>query len=155
WGECPALPRPGYTAEYLAGSWAVLRDVLVGVVLDDPVSALATLTRVPGHQMARGALVGALVDLDLRAAGRSLVAALAGGEPTAPTVRSRAVIGIHDTDAGLEAAVAAALEVGPRSIKLKIGPPHDVEAVRTVRRGWPELPLAVDANGSYPDAGAA
>lgn len=155
WGECPALPQPGYTAEYLDGCWAILRDVLVPMAIDRPEDALERLARVPGHQMARAALVGALVDLDLRARGVSLAAALADGAQHAAQVASNAVIGIHDTPADLEAAVDESLRAGHRSVKLKIDPLHDADAVRTVRRAWPGLPLAVDANGSYPDADAA
>ena len=29
WGECPALPDPGYFYEYTAGAWAMLCDVLI------------------------------------------------------------------------------------------------------------------------------
>lgn len=155
WGECSALPRPGYTAEYLDGCWALLRDLLVPAVVADPIGALAYLSGFTGHPMARSALVGALIDLDLRAQGRSLTAVLADGGPTATRVSSNAVIGIHDAPGDLETAVHRALAAGHRSIKLKIDPLHDVAAVRTVRRQWPDLPLAVDANGSYPDADAA
>ena len=155
WGECPAFPSPGYTAEYLAGAWAVSRDVLVPMVLADPVGALEALDRLPGHQMARSALVGALIDLDLRARGRSLSDALAGGGPVRSWVASTAVVGMHDAPGDLEAAVAAALELGHEHVKLKIDPEHDLAAVETVRRIWPDVPLAVDANGSYPDARAA
>lgn len=155
WGECSALPRPGYTSEYLDGCWALLRDVLVPSVVEDPHAALEHLAAVPGHPMARSALVGALVDLDLRAQGRSLASALAEGAPTAARVPSNAVIGIHDDLGALEASVDRALAAGHRSVKLKIDPSHDAVPLRALRRGWPDLALSVDANGSYPDADAA
>ncbi len=152
WGECSALARPGYTPEYLDGCWQVLRDHLVPATVADPVGALEFLAGVPGHSQARSALAGALVDLTLRAEGRSLATALAAGAPTAERVESRAVIGLHPDPGDLEAAVAAALAASHRSIKLKIDPSGGVAAVRTVRAQWPELPLAVDANGSFADA---
>jgi O-succinylbenzoate synthase len=155
WGECSALPRPGYTPEYLDGCWALLREILVPSVVAEPHTALEQLAAVPGHPMARSALVGALVDLDLRAQGRSLASVLAEGGPTAARVPSNAVIGIHDDLGELEAAVDRAVAAGHRSVKLKIDPRHDVVPLRAVRRAWPELPLAVDANGSYPDADTA
>ncbi len=155
WGECPALPRPGYSAEYLDGAWAVLRDVLVPLALDDPAAALSSLDAVPGHQMARAGLVGALIDLDQRAAGRSLGEALAGGAAVADRVASNAVIGIHDTPDELLAAVADARARGHRSVTLKIAPGDDRVPVRIVRDAWPDLVLSVDANGSYPDADVA
>ncbi|HET8931628.1 MAG TPA: o-succinylbenzoate synthase [Acidimicrobiales bacterium] len=152
WGECSALPTPGYTPEYLGGCWSLLRDILVPEVVADPIEALAYLTAFPGHPMARSALIGALIDLDLRAGGRSLATALADGGAPAPQVRSTAVVGMHDDPADLEAAVERALAAGHQSVKLKIDPLHDVVAVQTVRRQWPDLPLAVDANASYGDA---
>lgn len=155
WGECSALPRPGYTAEYLDGCWALMRNVLVPTVLADPVGALGNLSAVPGNQMARSALVGALVDLDLRARGRSLASLLAQGAPTAARVPSNAVVGMQDDLGDLEASVDAALTAGHRSVKLKIDPLHDREPVAAVRRAWPDLALSVDANGSYPDADTA
>lgn len=155
WGECSALPTPGYTPEYLSGCWSLLRDILVPEVIADPIGALVYLSEFPGHQMARSALIGALVDLDLRAGGRSLAAALSEGGSSASRVPSNAVIGIHDDLGDLEAAVRLALVAGHQSVKLKIDPLHDVAAVQAVRRQWPDLPLAVDANGSYADADAA
>lgn len=155
WGECPALPRPGYSAEYLEGCWTALRSVFVPMVTADPVGAPAALSSGPGHEMARGALIGALADLSLRSAGRSLAAALADDTGPATRVVSNAVVGIHDDPGELESAVDRALRAGHRGVKLKIDPAHGVDAVRTVRRVWPELDLSIDANGSYPDAEAA
>ncbi len=155
WGECPALARPGYTPEYLAGCWTLLGEVLGPTVVADPPGALAYLEGVPGHPMARASLIGALIDLDLRVRGRSLADALADGRPHRATVHSNAVIGIQDEPADLEAAVAAALDAGHASVKLKIRPGNDVDAVRTVRSLWPDLTLAVDANASYEDAESA
>lgn len=155
WGECPALARPGYTPEYLDGAWMVLRDVLVPRVLSDPASALAALEDFPGHQMARAGLVGALIDLGQRAEGRSLATVLGDAGGVATTVASNAVVGIHDRPGDLEAAVAAAVSAGHRSVTLKIDPRHDREQVHLVRATWPTLPISVDANGSYPDADSA
>ncbi|MBS1846807.1 MAG: o-succinylbenzoate synthase [Actinobacteria bacterium] len=157
WGECPAMPSPGYTAEYLEGCWGVLCEVLVPLVIAEPAEALERLARVPGNQMARHSLIGALVDLDLRARGVSLASALAtaGGSAAAERVESTAVIGITDSLSQLEEAVGRAVETGHRSVKLKIDPRHDVEPVRATTRNWPDVTLAVDANGSYPDADTA
>lgn len=155
WGECPALPRPGYTPEYLQGAWTILRDVLVPAVVATPHAALEILDAVPGHQMARAGLVGALIDLDQRVAGRSLARALAGDGPVAARVESNAVIGIHDDDDGLRLAVDSARRAGHRSVTLKVDPAGALRAVRVVREAWPDLALSIDANGSFPDADTA
>lgn len=155
WGECPALPRPGYVAEYLDGCWAVLVGVFVPALVDAPDPGLDYLAGAPGHAMARGALLDALVDRDLRIQGRSLADALGEGRPRAATVRSNAVVGIHETLGALEVAVERALAAGHRSVKLKIEPGRDVDAARAIRNLWPELTIAVDANASYGDARSA
>src|SRR6056297_365335 len=50
------------------------------------------------------------------------------------------------------ARVAAAFELGHRSVKLKIRPGADLDPVRAVRTAFPDLSVAADANGSYADA---
>lgn len=155
WSECSALARPGYTAEYLAGCWLVLTEVLVPMVLADPTNAVVAMGQVVGHPMAKSALVSALIDLDLRTRGRSLTSALADGAPVRSRVPSNAVIGLHDDLDGLVSTVAAALEAGHATVKLKIDPDHDAPSVRAVRKVWPDLGIAVDANGSYANADAA
>lgn len=155
WGECPALARPGYTAEYLAGCWLLLTEVLVPMVLADPTDAVGAMAQVAGHPMAKSALVGAMIDLDLRVRGRSLTAALADGAPVRNRVPSNAVIGLHDDLDELVATVDRALAAGHASVKLKVDPDHDVQPVRAIRQAWPELTLAVDANGSYANADVA
>ena len=126
WGECSALARPGYTAEYLDGCWLLLTEVLVPLVLADPANAVAAMGGVIGHPMAKSALVGAMIDLDLRVRGRSLSTALADGAPVRDRVPSNAVIGLHDDLDEVVAAVAAALDAGHATVKLKIYPDHDV-----------------------------
>lgn len=155
WGECAALARPTYTSEYLAGCWLVLTETLVPLVLAEPADAVRALGAVAGHPMAKAALVGAMIDYDLRDRGRSLAAALADGAPVRDRVPSNAVIGLHDDLDELVASVAAALDAGHATVKLKIDPAHDVQSVRSVHREWPELSLAVDANGSYANADVA
>lgn len=155
WGECAALAQPGYTAEYLDGCWLLLTEVLVPAVIADPTAAHEVMGRIVGHPMAKAAVVGALIDLDLRARGRALSEALADGAPVRERVPSTAVVGLYDDLDALVARVAEAIEIGHRSVKLKIAPGNDARVVRVIRQTWPDLPLAVDANGSYANADVA
>ena len=152
WGECAALARPGYTSEYLAGCRQVLLDVLIPAVLDAPGELTTALAGVAGHQMAKAALLGALIDLDLRSRGRSLAAALADDGAVRRAVPSTAVVGVVDDLDELVASVGAAVHAGHRSVKLKVTPAWEASPVRAVRATWPELSIAVDANGSYGNA---
>lgn len=149
WGECSALERPTYTSEWSAGAWSVLHDQLVPEVLagEEP--------DVVGHPMAFAALTTARLDADLRRRGVALAAELgqAHGRP-APAVARGAVIGRGGPDDVL-AAVEARIHDGASLVKLKVTPaPDDLDNVARVRAAWPDLVLAVDANGTL-DARAA
>lgn len=144
WGECSTLSHPTYTAEYTAGAWAVLHDVLVP-------AALAGLDDVVvGHPMARAALGGAVLDATLRRRGRRLVEHLGErhGRP-ADAVPVAAVVGRAASPDEAVAEVAEAVEGGAVLAKLKVTPhPDDLAAVAAVRATWPDLALAVDGNGT-------
>lgn len=136
WGECAALSRPTYTAEYTAGAWAVLRDELV------PAALAGRPSEVVGHPMATAALADAVVDADLRRRGVSLASALGAATGRVPTTT---VIGLAATVDEVVGRVAAS----SGGVKLKIRPGCDVEPLRAVRSTWPDRWLAADANGTY------
>jgi O-succinylbenzoate synthase len=143
WGECSALARPTYTAEHVAGAWAVLRDELVPALLAGNESGVV------GHPMAAAAVSGAVRDGALRRRGRSLVDHVAAslGRPRA-AVPTTAVIGRLPID-DLVRRVEAEIGRGASLVKLKVTPRRDdLEGVTAVRRTWPDLALAVDGNGT-------
>lgn len=144
WGECSALARPTYTGEHTAGAWLVLRDEL------GPALLAGTDPEVVGHPMAAAAVGTAHLDARLRRQGRRLVEELgaAHGRPV-ERVPSAAVVSRAASTDDVLAAVAARLGEGAALIKLKVSPrPADLEAVAAVRAAWPDLALAVDANGT-------
>lgn len=145
WGECSALARPTYTAEHVSGAWTVLRDELL------PARLAARPAGVVGHPMAAAAVEVAVADAVLGPTGRSLAAALAepwGGHP-ATAVQRCAVLGLDGgPDRALER-VAALLAVGVAMVKCKVTPrEEDLAPVAVIRTAWPDLPLAVDFNGT-------
>lgn len=150
WGECSALGRPTYSAEHTAGAWMVLRDELVPALLAGRPS------RVIGHPMAVAALVAAEADAHLRRSGRNLADELAalhrGASTTArPTaaVPTTAVVSRGDHVDDLLALVAERIGEGAAMVKVKVTPDNaDIDAVSAVRATWPDLALAVDANGT-------
>ena len=76
WGECVAMSRPLYSAEYTDGAEDVMRRHLLprlfeaGDVAADQVAEI--LRPLHGHPMAKAALEMAILDAELRAAGVSL-----------------------------------------------------------------------------------
>jgi O-succinylbenzoate synthase len=151
WGECVADDGfPGFSGEWNEGVWVLLRDVLGPALLEaDDVTGDTVEDRlrfVRGNPMAKATLIDAVLDAELRAAGRSLVSWLGAGRRAVPCGVS---IGIADTTDELRARVDEHLEQGYLRIKLKIMPGTDVERVTAIRRDHPDILLSVDANAAY------
>jgi len=157
WGECVALVDPVYSAEYVDGEADVLRRFLLPALATCPAasalgrhgaSAVAELLhRFKGHRMAKAAIEMAVLDAELRAAGRSFARELGA---VADRVPSGVSVGIFDTIPQLLDAVGGYLDEGYVRIKLKIEPGWDLEPVRAVReRFGDDVPLQVDANTAY------
>jgi o-succinylbenzoate synthase len=149
WGECVAPREPLYASEWVGGAQAVIREFLGPLLLAERVSAEAVsarLARVKGHLMAKAALEMAVLDAELRATGISLAHRI-GGVRT--SVDCGVAVGIADSVPDLLDEVGGYLEAGYRRVKLKIRPGWDVEPVAAFRERFGDVPLQVDANGSY------
>ncbi|MEO5679749.1 MAG: o-succinylbenzoate synthase [Acidimicrobiales bacterium] len=150
WGECAALEEPLYTSEYVDAAEEVTRRHLVprllgaGEVGADDVARL--LRPVQGHPMAKAAVEMAVLDAELRAAGRSLAWRLGA---TRPSVDCGVAVGFAPTLAALLDEVGGYLDEGYRRVKLKIHPGADLEPVAAVRERFGDVALQVDANGAY------
>jgi len=154
WGECVALGDPTYSPEYVSGAQHVMVDHLlprfVARLHDGPVDAADVghvLAPVHGHPMAKGAIEMAVLDAQLRVAGRSYATHLGA---TATTIPSGVSVGIHDDVGSLLDTVRGYVDDGYVRIKLKIEPGSDIDHVAAVRDLiGPEMPLQVDANTAY------
>ncbi len=150
WGECVALREPIYSPEYVDGAHDVIRRHLAPRLLGgalDAADVARRLAPVRGHPMAKAALEMAVLDAQLRAEGRSLAQHLGATRRRVPCGVS---VGLFDTTDALVAAVGRYVEAGYARVKLKIAPGRDVEVVAAVRAAYgTQLPLQVDANGSY------
>jgi o-succinylbenzoate synthase len=149
WGECVAGPDPGYSEEFNEEAWITLRDHLAPRILDTHASSeelARAFAGVRGHPMAKATVEMALLDAELRAAGRSLASHL-GAERD--RVECGVSVGITATAEELLRQVEGYLSEGYRRIKLKIEPGTDVERVRAVRDANPDILLSVDANAAY------
>jgi O-succinylbenzoate synthase len=157
WGECVAMEEPRYSSEYVDGAEQVIRRFLLPRLFaaDDMTAAdvAPRLADVRGHPMAKAAVEMAILDAELRAAGRSFAEALGA---VRPAVDCGVSVGIMGSVAELLDAVTGYLEQGYRRIKLKIEPGWDVEPVGAVRdRFGDDLLLQVDANCAYTRGDAA
>ncbi|MEM1332379.1 MAG: o-succinylbenzoate synthase [Actinomycetota bacterium] len=151
WGECVALTEPTYSPEYVDAAEHVIRHHLAPRVFVDGSIEAADVARrlahVHGHPMAKGAIEMAVLDAQLRAAGRSFATWIGA---TAERIPSGVSVGIHDDVDDLLQTVQAFLDEGYVRIKLKIEPGTDIAHVAAVRQLiGPDVPLQVDANTSY------
>lgn len=137
WGECPALSRPSYEAEWTGGVWKVLVDVLVPAVMSGATAAVA------GNGAARYGLSMALLDLELRRAGVALSDHLGA---TAVDVVAGATVGLGSADDVLTA-VDDLVTAGYRHIKLKVEPGPAAAVVASIEATVGGIVL--DANGTF------
>ncbi|HVL91091.1 MAG TPA: o-succinylbenzoate synthase [Actinomycetota bacterium] len=150
WGECVAGSDPFYSAEWGLGAWVLLREVLLPMLAEEPLTTIedtpAAMSEVRGNRMAKAAAEMAITDAALRARGVSLKAYL-GGERD--RVECGVSIGIMDSPDDLVAAVGTYLGDGYTRIKCKIEPEADVAFIAAVRETFPDIALTVDANAAY------
>ena len=102
---------------------------------------------VRGHHAAKAALSTAVLDAQLRSRGVSLASHL-GAVHT--HVDAGVAIGRRERVADLVAEAVGWVALGYRSLKLKIAPGHDLDAVAAVRAEvGSDVAIQVDANGGY------
>ncbi len=151
WGECVAMEEPLYSYEDVETAAHVLRTQLVPRVLAvgerlTAARVAPALEPVKGHPMAKAALELAVLDAELRAAGRTFANHVGAVRERVPAGVS---VGIMDEIPQLLDAVDGYLEQGYVRIKLKVEPGWDVEPVRAVRERFGDIGLQVDANTAY------
>ncbi len=151
WGECVAMEEPLYSPEYLDAAHHVISRFLVPrlVAFGDGLTAsriARVLEPVKGHPMAKAAIELAVLDAELRAAGRSFADEIGSVHALVPAGVS---VGIMDEIPQLLDAVEGYLAQGYVRIKLKIEPGWDVAPVAAVRERFGDIALQVDANTAY------
>lgn len=151
WGECVTLPDPVYSPEYTEGAVDVISRFLAPALAEGELSGAhmvgEKLAKFKGHRMAKAAVEMAVLDAELRAAGRSFARELGAVHDRVPCGVS---VGIMDEIPQLLDAVDEYLAEGYVRIKLKIEPGWDIDVVRAVReRIGDDVLLQVDANTAY------
>lgn len=151
WAECVAERTPTYAPEFVDAAVVTLRDHLLPRAWAGPIGdalALRTiLDTVCGHQMAKAALELALLDAQLRAAGRSLGAWLGA---TSAAVPAGASLGLHHQVDDLLAEADHALASGAARLRVKVAPGHAAATLAALREHvGPAMGLQADANGTF------
>jgi O-succinylbenzoate synthase len=148
WAECAVEPLPGYDAESTASARAALVDHLLPAVAGRTVDGLGLAQRldhVPGHHQAKAAVELAVLDVQLRLAGRSLASWLGA---TASAVPAGAAVSAYTHDHVDEATRAVAL--GAARVRVKVGPGRAAQPLAALHDHLgPDVLLQADANGSF------
>lgn len=151
WGECVAMAKPLYSAEYTAGAESMIRQFLIPAMAIGPYVTAAEvaprLAPIRGHPMAKAAIEMAVLDAELKDAETPLATYLGAVRPSIPAGVS---LGITSSVEQLLGTVASYLDRGYTGIALTIKPGWDIEPVRAVRERFGDnLLLQVDAHGAY------
>jgi O-succinylbenzoate synthase len=150
WAECVAMSEPLYSPEYTYACIDLIKRFLLPALKksgDFKAEEVATILKpFLGGQMAKAALETAILDAQLRDEKRSLASFLGA---TKSKVECGVSVGIANNLDALAEEVKSYIDAGYRRIKLKIEPGWDIEAVKTIREIWPDIPLQVDANQAY------
>ncbi|MBI4467001.1 MAG: o-succinylbenzoate synthase [Acidobacteria bacterium] len=150
WGEITAGEGPFYSAETTETAWHVVRDFVAPLVVGKTMAAAAevagVLQPIRGHNMAKAGVEAALWDIEAQQKGLTL-GKLLGGEFT--DIACGVSIGLQESLPTLLGKVELELGAGYQRVKIKIKPGKDVELVRAVREGFPQVKLMVDANSAY------
>ena len=150
-GECDALATSRYSGESIDSAERELVTHLIPSLVEvdrnfaSRGEAMAYLGVHKNTQMAVAALEMALLDADLKSAGRSLASYLGASRNV---IVAGATIGIGSIRSVVSSAESAVAE-GISRLKLKISPGNDVEPLTAIRAALPDADLIADANGSY------
>lgn len=150
YGETVAFFTPWYTEETTKTNHHLLKDFLIPLLqrenYDHPREISRVFSKIKGHSMAKAAIESAIWDLYAKQQNVPLGKLLGG---TKKVIDVGISLGIEKKSEKLFDKIEQAKRTGYKRFKLKIKPGYDYEILQEVRHYFPDLPLMVDANGSY------
>jgi o-succinylbenzoate synthase len=144
----------GYSTDTPEGCWDDLHDViapsLIGRTIDSTVAIESIASAWKGSRFAVAGAETAMWDL-LGQAQHATIAELLGAIDAQINlgVKSGLAVGLYPSIVQLLKTIETHLAEGYQRVKIKIQPGSDVELVQAVRQHFGDIPLMVDANGSY------
>ena len=150
WGESAPWGAPGYSPEFAAGAFLVLRNFLapnlIGKDLLTGVDLQKAMAHVKGNPFAKAALDLAWWDLHARIQGEPLWRIMGGARPD---VDVGADFGVMESVDALLETMQAALAAGFKRVKLKFRPGWDMDMLTAVRQRFPDAVIHIDCNSAY------
>lgn len=150
YGECVAFSEPWYTEETTQTCLYILKKFLIPLVKQHkpkkPDELKKVFSIVKRNHMAKAALECAIWDAYAKV-NQVPLSILIGSRTN--QVEAGISLGITSNPDELLKKIADSLQKGYKRVKLKIEPGWDIHILNTVREKFPNIPLMVDANGSY------
>jgi len=150
WGESSPFRLPGYSAEWAAGVFLLLREVLAPGIVGQEIASgdelQARMQTVKGNPFAKAALDLAWWDLHACLTGQPLWRLLGG---VRQLVDAGADFGVMESIDDLLQTIDAAVQVGFKRVKLKFTPQWGIEMVHAVRTTFPRLVCHIDCNSAF------
>ncbi len=149
-GEASPMSGSFYSDDTPESVWKFLADRLIPAALAAKADSVSSINRVldrtGGSPFARAGLETAFWDIEARASGKPLYELLGG---YSVPLESGLAIGITKGIPALLSTMEKHLADGYRRVKITIQPGWDVGPLGEIRQRFGDIPLMVDANGSY------
>ncbi len=150
YGESVAFSSPWYTEETSETTLHVMRDFLIPLLQETPISHPSEVTDVfrviRGNNMAKAAIETAIWDLYAKQVNLPLHQLIGGKQMQ---IAAGVSLGIESDTTKLITKIKEHINKGVKRVKIKIKKDHDIEIIKQVREAFPNLPLMVDANSAY------
>ena len=150
WGETTPWRAPGYSSEWAASAFLLMRDwlgpALIGKEIASGDALQGELNGFKGNYFAKAGLDLAWWDLHARLEDEPLWKVIGGSGPVAQV---GADFGVMETIDALIGEIAKAETAGFGRVKLKFRPGWAGEMVAAVRKAFPEMTFHIDCNSAY------
>jgi O-succinylbenzoate synthase len=151
WGECVAELDPYYNYETIDTALYITKEFLLPVLFSKKKISFTGIadifSKIRGHNTAKAMIENALSDLFCKMSGVPLYK-LIGGK-NSKKILSGISLGIETDINNLIDNISESINLKYHKIKLKIKKDNDINILKTVRKEFSDIPLAVDANGAY------
>ncbi|MCK5901591.1 MAG: o-succinylbenzoate synthase [Cocleimonas sp.] len=151
YGECSSRTDPYYSHEFLEGCVLVIQQFILPFVHSDNIQTFAefeqAVNRIKGWEFAKAAVFDAIFNTWF--ANNTSDPLSLSQRAVTPLVPIGISLGIYADLAVLLGKISAALEQGYRRIKMKVSPEIGAAPFQAVRKNFPDIPIILDANGSF------
>lgn len=150
YGEIPVNEGPWYTYETVKTALHISLDFVSKLILNRLYNSIhdfiSSMEMIRGHNMVKGGHEMAFLDLISKIENMPLHKYIGGVKES---IESGISIGVINDIDELLRQIGYFLDFGFRRIKIKVKPGWDIKPIKIIRKEYGDVPLQVDANGSF------